>query len=215
MSGQPPHLPGRRLSQEGGGLYRGASLRHGCCSEFEGMPVTLVRSIIVVGAFALAACGSSTSLHTGRSDGGVGIGGATGQAGINGTAGSGAPGQAGATDSGGTGGAMSEAGVAATPTMDAGQCGYAAGVGDASPGTCSVARANIYCTYPTLGESCGCLTDDATCAGCPAGATCTDQCNANEYAVSCDHKVPSAVPPPACRVLELDEDDAYYCCPCL
>jgi hypothetical protein len=111
---------------------------------------------------------------------------------------------------------MSEAGASATPTMDAGQCGYATGVGDAAPGACIAARAFVFCKYPTLGETCECLTDDATCAGCLAGATsCTDQCNVNEYAVSCDPRVPSGEPPAGCRGIELDEDRAEYCCPCL
>ena len=98
------------------------------------------------------------------------------------------------------------------------QCRHAAGVGDGTPGACGAARALIDCEYPN-GSGCGCMTDGTSCPGCGAGATCTDQCGANEYVVSCGGigpTAPSANPPAPCRFASaIPAGIAYYCCPCL
>jgi Transposase len=103
-------------------------------------------------------------------------------------------------------------------TTSAGQCRHAATVGDGTPGACGAARAYIDCEYPN-GAGCGCMTDSTTCSGCGAGATCTDKCGANEYAVSCGGigpSAPSADPPAACRfAAAIPAGIEYYCCPCL
>jgi hypothetical protein len=105
-------------------------------------------------------------------------------------------------------------------TSSAGQCGHAAGLGDGKPGACGVGRALLDCEFPN-GAGCGCVTNNATCDGC-AGSTCTDTCDANEYAVSCggigpgDPSITYADPPAACRFASANPGGiAYYCCPCL
>ena len=103
-------------------------------------------------------------------------------------------------------------------SASAGQCHYAPGVGDSTPGACGAARALIGCEYPN-GSGCSCMTDGTTCPGCGSGATCTDACGANEYVVSCGGIGPStssANPPSACRFASaVPAGIAFYCCPCL
>jgi hypothetical protein len=100
-------------------------------------------------------------------------------------------------------------------------CRHDSRVGTGAPGACGAARAYIDCESPN-GAGCGCMTDNTSCSGCGAGATCTDKCSANEYAVSCGSVGPGnpsityADPPAACRlVLASPAGVAFYCCPCL
>jgi hypothetical protein len=70
-----------------------------------------------------------------------------------------------------------------------------------------------------------CLSDDPTaCQGPNAIPHCTDQCEADEYAVSCggppvldaDGSVqPTPLPPSACRSMGgTPGGNVFYCCPC-
>jgi hypothetical protein len=114
--------------------------------------------------------------------------------------------------------------LAGDPTdaaVSAGQCRHDPTVGTGAPGSCGAARAFIGCEYPN-GAGCFCMTDDTSCKECPAGATCTDQCDANEYAVSCgsigapDPSITYGDPPATCRFTSANPGGiAYYCCPCL
>jgi hypothetical protein len=106
-------------------------------------------------------------------------------------------------------------------TTSANQCRRDPSVVDGGPGACGWARAYIDCEYPN-GAGCSCMTDDTTCSGCGAGATCTDKCSATEYAVSCGSIGPGnpsityADAPAGCRSLPPNPGGiSLYCCPCL
>ena len=106
-------------------------------------------------------------------------------------------------------------------TTSAGQCRHDPSVVDGGPGSCGAARAYIDCEFPN-GSGCGCMTDDTTCSGCGVGATCTDKCSANEYAVSCGSIGPGnpaityADAPAGCRSLPPNPGGvSLSCCPCL
>jgi hypothetical protein len=100
--------------------------------------------------------------------------------------------------------------------VTSGQCGHDPTVGTGQPGSCGAARAALDCEFPN-GAGCVCVSDGTTCEGC--AATCTNKCDANEYAASCGGigpSGPSADPPAACRlVLPTPGGIAFYCCPCL
>jgi hypothetical protein len=88
-------------------------------------------------------------------------------------------------------------------------CTWPASLDDAAPPQCSAARAYVACQDGDL-----CMSNDpTTCPGVP-GASCTDMCNANEYAVGCVG--PLAPPLPAeCRgVFSGNGGGAVGCCPC-
>ena len=101
------------------------------------------------------------------------------------------------------------------------QCTWPAALNDAGPGACGVARALLYCSYPS-GAGCSCLSDDpTTCPGCgpSTGATCTSKCAANEYATSCGGPPSSNVTyqglPASCHsVGGTPGGNLYGCCPC-
>jgi hypothetical protein len=119
------------------------------------------------------------------------------------------------------GGAPVGAGDAASATTTGNQCGRAAGIGASTPGACGGARAAIDCEFPN-GAGCDCITDNASCEGCSTGATCTNKCAANEYAVSCgaigpgDPSITYADAPAGCRLaIATPAGIAFYCCPCL
>jgi hypothetical protein len=121
----------------------------------------------------------------------------------------------------GCGGASQLDGGLTDATTSAGQCRRDPSVVDGGPGACGAARAYIDCEFPN-GAGCGCMTNDASCSGCGAGATCTDKCSTNEYAASCGSVGPGnpaityADPPAACRlILASPAGVAFYCCPCL
>ena len=106
-------------------------------------------------------------------------------------------------------------------SLSANQCRRDPSVVDGGPGACGSARAVVDCEFPN-GAGCDCLTDNATCDGCGAGATCTNKCKANEYAASCgsvgpgDPSITYADPPAGCRLgLATPAGVAFYCCPCL
>jgi hypothetical protein len=98
---------------------------------------------------------------------------------------------------------------------------------DASNGQCVAARALLSCPLAG-GVTEGCLSNDLTqCpsggpqAGAPSGA-CQDECQANEYALSCgtigpgnQDAEPPPPPPAACRGAGVTPAGIYYeCCPC-
>jgi hypothetical protein len=88
-------------------------------------------------------------------------------------------------------------------------CTWPASFDDAAPQQCSAARAYVACQD---GDRCM-SSDPTTCPGEP-GASCTDVCNPNEYAVGC---VPnSSAPLPAgCRgVFSGNGGGVVGCCPC-
>ena len=106
-------------------------------------------------------------------------------------------------------------------TATANQCRHDPSVVDGGPGACGWARAYIDCKYPN-GSGCSCMTDDTSCSGCGAGATCTDECSANEYALACgsigpgDPSITYADAPAGCRSLPPNPGGiSLYCCPCL
>jgi hypothetical protein len=98
------------------------------------------------------------------------------------------------------------------------QCGHDPAVGTGQPGACGVGGRLLDCEFPN-GAGCSCMTTGTSCDGCGAGATCTDQCKASEYAVACGGIGPNAAsadPPAACRLaLATPAGVAFYCCPCL
>jgi hypothetical protein len=86
-------------------------------------------------------------------------------------------------------------------------------------GACTVERHSLTCNAPS-GAGCLCVTDDTTCPECTlANVTCTDGCNANEYALSCggpphpeDPTFTYASAPVTCRSLgATPAGNAYYC----
>jgi len=95
-------------------------------------------------------------------------------------------------------------------------CTWPASLDDAAPRQCSAARAYVACEYPGgAGESCM-SNDPTTCSGA-SGASCTDLCNPNEYAVGCGGVGPAPSPPiPAgCRALSSGPGGGSLgCCPC-
>jgi hypothetical protein len=118
------------------------------------------------------------------------------------------------------GGASSRS--ALTTTGGSSTCGHAVGVDDAGAGACAVGRHDLTCNDPS-GAGCLCVTDDSSCPGCTiANVTCTNQCNSNEYALSCggpphfDPGFTYASAPDSCRsVGATPGGNVYYCCPCL
>jgi hypothetical protein len=64
-------LPAVRSPEHRYGTRAALLAGHGCCVGFVAMPVALGRSLIVLGAWALAACESSIGLQTGASDSGA------------------------------------------------------------------------------------------------------------------------------------------------
>lgn len=100
-------------------------------------------------------------------------------------------------------------------------CNRAAGLDRASRDSCSSAAAYLMCQYPG-GVSALCLTDASTCeaidlAGAPS--SCQNQCQPNEYAVTCGYPGPNpgnARPPEGCKPLApTPAGPLSYCCPCL
>ena len=78
------------------------------------------------------------------------------------------------------------------------------------------------CENASTGIGCSCLSNTTSCEGCGPneGFTCTNECHANEYALSLGSIGPSTTPtpePPAeCRLAEATPaGTAFYCCPCL
>ncbi len=94
-------------------------------------------------------------------------------------------------------------------------CTWPASLDDAAPRQCSAARAYVACQYPGGGSDC--MSNDPTaCPGAP-GASCTDLCAADEYAVGCGGVGPAPSPPiPAgCRSLPSGPGGGTVgCCPC-
>jgi hypothetical protein len=95
-------------------------------------------------------------------------------------------------------------------------CTWPASLDDAAPRPCSAARAYVTCQYPG-GAGSDCMSNDpTTCPGAP-GASCTDLCHADEYAVGCGGIGPAPSPPiPAgCRSLPSGPGGGTTgCCPC-
>ena len=137
---------------------------------------------------------------------------------------------------------------AAARTADAspvtyGQCSWPSSLYDGGPGSCTVGRAYVACSYP-VGVTCeggvgasglnggidmGCISDDPTsCAGCTSvsgTATCQDMCGPDKYAIGCGgppHFVEDGAPPftyqeppDACAFLAVTPaGSTYSCCPC-
>jgi hypothetical protein len=95
-------------------------------------------------------------------------------------------------------------------------CTWPVSLDDAAPRQCSAARAYVACDYPGgAGEDCM-SNDPTTCPGA-AGASCTDLCNADEYAVGCGGVGPAPSPPipSGCRGLPSGPGGGSLgCCPC-
>jgi hypothetical protein len=88
---------------------------------------------------------------------------------------------------------------------------------DVSTTACVAARTYLSCKLPNGGGE-DCLSNDPTrCSGGIAGPTCTDLCNANEYAVACGGPGPAQPPPlpSGCRSLLAGPGGGISgCCPC-
>ena len=94
---------------------------------------------------------------------------------------------------------------------------------DLSTAQCRVAHALLSCEGSN-GTSASCISNDPT--QCPGpnpqpgvSFTCTNQCNAGEYAATCGgvgpQSGPSAQPPTDCRNMGVNPGGiSYYCCPC-
>jgi hypothetical protein len=86
---------------------------------------------------------------------------------------------------------------------------------------CLVARASLEC--PVAGGGiCGCLSEDPkSCSECGASTTCSNRCEAHEYAMACGGPPQRdggsyAEAPASCRsVAGFPSGSAIYCCPCL
>lgn len=113
-------------------------------------------------------------------------------------------------------------------TIDAGVAGDAGSSCERPPSmqdaganvvACIVARASLVC--PFSGGSCGCLSEDPTsCPSCGSSSTCSNRCEAHEYAMSCGGPPRDgssyAEAPASCRsVAGFPSGSATYCCPCL
>ncbi len=86
----------------------------------------------------------------------------------------------------------------------------------ASDGACHAERALVKCSLPG-GVTAECLSDDPTSCPDSTGGSCADQCNKDEYAVSCGQVGPGPIgsPPAACRSMgAIPAGIVYYCCPC-
>jgi len=97
-------------------------------------------------------------------------------------------------------------------------CTWPASLDDAAPRQCSAARAYLACQYPDGGGyDYDCMSNDpSTCPAAP-GASCTDLCNADEYAVGCGGVGPAPSPPlpTGCRGLPSGPGGGVVgCCPC-
>jgi hypothetical protein len=86
---------------------------------------------------------------------------------------------------------------------------------------CLVARASLECPVAG-GGSCGCLSEDPkSCSECGASTTCSNRCEAHEYAMACGGPPRRdggsyAEAPASCRsVAGFPSGSAIYCCPCL
>jgi hypothetical protein len=135
-------------------------------------------------------------------------------------------------------------GSGAGPPVRAG-CRRAASLGDAGPDVrvCTVSSAILRCTSDEPGRACNalglspfvevCYSDALTsCPDCrppPAGTTCMNICESNEYAVYCgggpppitlpDGSVPAFIdqkPPTACKPATgfTNTEGESFCCPC-
>jgi hypothetical protein len=80
----------------------------------------------------------------------------------------------------------------------------------ADAGTCKTGPTVVSCWHDNQGQVCL----DTSC-GDFADASCTNECAADEYGVSCLLNGTDAPPPDACHlVVGLPNGSAFYCCPC-
>lgn len=124
----------------------------------------------------------------------------------------------GMTIDGASDGPISETGVGSVGNDGAlPACTWPASLDDAAPRQCSAARAYVACEFTGGGGGTDCMSNDSiTCPGA-SGASCTDLCNAKEYAVGCGGVGPAPSPPlPAgCRGLPSGPGGGVSgCCPC-
>jgi hypothetical protein len=90
---------------------------------------------------------------------------------------------------------------------------------DAIATGCTAARALLWCGYDG-GEHQNCLSNDLR--SCPTPllhGSCTNQCQASEYAVACGGPglmAEQGGPPPSCRSVDITPGGvSFYCCPCI
>jgi hypothetical protein len=160
----------------------------------------------------LAACGGGTTPgNDGWSSGGVpetsaSMGGSTlsmgGSAMVDGSSG---------TSAGGT-----------APWLES--CQWPQSLDSPDAGACRAKRAFVQCSLPSGGTSFYLSDDPTQCPSCgpDGGATCQNECAADEYAAACGSIPPlegappvSENPPDGCHmVLPTPAGIAFYCCPC-
>jgi len=174
---------------------------------------TVASAVWLAALLCFASCKDADNSSVGNGTGSRAGAGATGVA-----AGSGGA----ATSGSAAGSGGPAAGALAVPT----QCKRAEGLdGPGAPrDSCLSKRALVRCMLPNDVTQ-TCLSDDPT--RCPsddgvataAASSCTNQCEPNEYAVSCGGVGPnigSASPPAGCRSMgRTPGGPAPSCCPCL